>query len=138
MSFEEREAWRRDALCGGMDNRMFFPRQSMSASASLRFVRALCAKCPVNAECRDYAIENNIASGVWGGMGYKQRLRYAFETGMKEPNRTPRFEDAPCLELGSACGTKAGYNRHGCRGVACATTESIYHQVREAELEEAA
>ncbi len=35
--------------------------------------KALCASCPLLDECQEYAIENGIPSGIWGGVDETQR-----------------------------------------------------------------
>lgn len=35
--------------------------------------RAICARCPVKLDCRDFAIVNGIKDGIFGNMDAKQR-----------------------------------------------------------------
>lgn len=37
--------------------------------------KAVCACCPVLAECREYGIEHPDESGIWGGLSQKQRWK---------------------------------------------------------------
>jgi WhiB family redox-sensing transcriptional regulator len=37
--------------------------------------RQICAECPVKAECLEYALENRIDHGVWGGCSERERRR---------------------------------------------------------------
>ena len=66
---EGRSEWRKNALCLGMDPDLFFP----SVSAEIPAAKAICADCPVQSECLEYALENRIAHGIWGGSTERQR-----------------------------------------------------------------
>ena len=33
----------------------------------------ICEKCPLMQQCAEYALENNITEGVWGGLSETQR-----------------------------------------------------------------
>jgi WhiB family redox-sensing transcriptional regulator len=35
--------------------------------------KSYCAKCPVRAECLDYAIDHDIRHGIWGGKSERER-----------------------------------------------------------------
>lgn len=37
--------------------------------------RAVCASCPVRAQCLDYALRNSIMQGIWGGLNKEERAR---------------------------------------------------------------
>lgn len=55
--------WQRDALCVEHPEVDFFPKRGGSAEPA----RAVCGRCLVRIECREYALELKIPSGVWGG-----------------------------------------------------------------------
>lgn len=38
---------------------------------------AICQRCEVKNQCRDYAISRDLTDGIWGGMTPKQREGYA-------------------------------------------------------------
>jgi WhiB family redox-sensing transcriptional regulator len=40
--------------------------------------RKLCRDCPVRSDCLDYAIDQRIDSGVWGGLTEGERRDVAF------------------------------------------------------------
>ncbi|QSM01122.1 WhiB family transcription factor [Mycobacterium phage Nanosmite] len=42
-------------------------------AATVEKAKAVCSRCPVVAECRDYAMENDELYGVWGGMAPAER-----------------------------------------------------------------
>lgn len=37
------------------------------------FIAAYCTRCPVAADCYDYAEQRNIRDGVYGGLPHRQR-----------------------------------------------------------------
>lgn len=61
-----------DAACKGMNPNIFFwgaPKWSTNHTGADRTqAKAVCARCPVRSECLDYAIDNNISDGTWGGV----------------------------------------------------------------------
>src|SRR5690606_24503584 len=57
------QAWMDDAVCAQVGAGPFFPERGESARAAKR----ICAGCPVLDQCRQYALDNNILEGVWGG-----------------------------------------------------------------------
>ena len=66
-------AWMDRAACKGKDVDLFFPqREEMDKLAA---ARKICIACPVREECLAYALHFKIRYGVWGGLGYKGRLR---------------------------------------------------------------
>lgn len=62
--------WRVQAACRDMDPNIFFP----GRTDSLAPARAVCATCPVMAECRDYGLSLSYnEGGVYGGLSHKDR-----------------------------------------------------------------
>jgi WhiB family redox-sensing transcriptional regulator len=72
--------WLPLAECSGADPELFFgPDQGETAPDRDRreaMAKAICASCPVRAECRKYAVDGNITYGVWGGLGEFERVSY--------------------------------------------------------------
>lgn len=66
-----RTDWMSSARCREHDPDVFFVR---GAAQSRRAVR-ICTRCPVRDRCLDYAIEQGIEFGIWGGMTERQRRR---------------------------------------------------------------
>lgn len=62
-------AWVDDALCAQVDTEIFFPPEG----GSLRPAKSICARCPVAAECLQYALEHHEHYGVWGGLSAVER-----------------------------------------------------------------
>lgn len=77
------QRWRERAVCdpvNGHDPNAWFPpsvrqhskRAEALAAMAVRLQReteakALCATCPVWQECLEYAIDNDVRDGIWGG-----------------------------------------------------------------------
>lgn len=61
--------WVQHGLCRGMDTAIFFP----TRGEPLDEARAVCAQCPVRAECLDYALTTFQKHGVWGGLSERER-----------------------------------------------------------------
>ena len=63
--------WRLSAVCKPTDVDLFFP--SASGDNFYGEAKRICATCPVQAECLDYAIRNDIDEGMWGGRTVNER-----------------------------------------------------------------
>jgi len=50
---------------------IFFPSDGMGVLVAQR----ICAECPVADQCLEYALENHIDHGVWGGASERERRR---------------------------------------------------------------
>lgn len=61
--------WRARAACRGMNTAMFYPERGESTAEA----RAVCASCPVQQDCLDWALANNDTHGVWGGVSGRGR-----------------------------------------------------------------
>lgn len=63
------EPWWGEAVCRGVDPDLFFPERG----ASTREAKAVCARCPVQAECLEFALDTFVKFGIWGGMSERER-----------------------------------------------------------------
>ena len=78
-------SWVDDAACSKEDPEMFFPERNSFA----REAKAVCAGCPVLAQCADYAAASPVMLvGVWGGTTESERRHRPVET-----SRRPGFRD---------------------------------------------
>ncbi len=69
---EKDPSWRKSALCLGVGPGPFFrERGSMGYSAE----RIMCAQCSVRENCLDFALENHIQHGFFGGFSKEDRQR---------------------------------------------------------------
>jgi transcription factor whiB len=67
--------WQDFALCAQTDPDIFFPEKGGSTAPAT----SVCASCPVQAECLEYAIANDIRHGIWGGMSDNDRRKISRE-----------------------------------------------------------
>ena len=63
--------WRDEAACLDAPDVSFFP--DAEDLRSISEAKAICAGCPVAAECLTWAVETNQGEGVWGGHTSKER-----------------------------------------------------------------
>jgi WhiB family redox-sensing transcriptional regulator len=61
--------WQEDAACAHHREVDFFP----ARGESVRDAKAVCACCPVRAQCLDFALRLKVAHGVWGGLSERER-----------------------------------------------------------------
>jgi WhiB family transcriptional regulator, redox-sensing transcriptional regulator len=68
--------WRSWGACVSADPELFFP---VSATGPSRHqeerAKAICARCPVRAECLRFALDTGQVNGVWGGLGEGELAR---------------------------------------------------------------
>jgi WhiB family redox-sensing transcriptional regulator len=70
-----RPEWHDQAACRGRSEVNFFPYRGESVTAA----KALCATCPVTAQCLADALAHEWTIGVWGGTSEIQRKRLRHE-----------------------------------------------------------
>jgi WhiB family redox-sensing transcriptional regulator len=63
--------WACDALCAQIDTEMFFP----DKGGSTREAKRVCPRCDVREECLQFALDNDIRYGIFGGLSVRERLR---------------------------------------------------------------
>ena len=63
--------WHDQAACAGKPQEWFFPQRG----DDVRPAKAVCASCPVNAECLAWALEQDTTTlqGIWGGTSMRER-----------------------------------------------------------------
>jgi WhiB family transcriptional regulator, redox-sensing transcriptional regulator len=71
------QLWRFLAACRGEDSSFFFApnyfERRGQKDAREAVAKRICAKCPVRAECLDYALTNKETHGIWGGLNEMER-----------------------------------------------------------------
>ncbi|MGH3423593.1 MAG: WhiB family transcriptional regulator [Nocardioidaceae bacterium] len=66
--------WTELAACRGTNPELFHPEGSAGpALLQIDAAKAVCAQCPVKAECLDWAVRAGEAYGVWGGTTPEER-----------------------------------------------------------------
>jgi WhiB family redox-sensing transcriptional regulator len=68
-AWEQAGAWAEQAACKGKRH-IFYP----GAGQDQAHAKAICARCPVQEECLDYAVEHE-PHGIWGGASQRERRR---------------------------------------------------------------
>lgn len=70
----DRISWMSRSACWRADPELFFPAASrFAASGRAEGAKAVCAHCPVRAECLAYALATRQMYGVWGGATEDER-----------------------------------------------------------------
>ncbi|MEV5877991.1 WhiB family transcriptional regulator [Streptomyces sp. NPDC052101] len=68
-------SWQARSLCRGMPpkevDRLFF--HAASDRAAISEAKQICSQCPVKKACFDYALDNEIRQGMWGGITETER-----------------------------------------------------------------
>jgi WhiB family redox-sensing transcriptional regulator len=70
---EFRPSWHADAACRGRGTAAFFPGRGQNETCAS--AKAICAGCPVRAECLDDALAHGEKVGNWGGTSERERRR---------------------------------------------------------------
>lgn len=65
--------WRLRAACRGLDPELFFPHRA--ELEGLRLALEVCATCPVQDECLQWALDHSEREGVWGGLAANARRK---------------------------------------------------------------
>jgi len=64
-------SWRTKAACHGLDPQVFYPETDVEADQA----KEVCAVCPVQGACLEYALNRREKEGVWGGCTERERRR---------------------------------------------------------------
>jgi WhiB family redox-sensing transcriptional regulator len=71
------ELWQEKAACKGPQAAVFFPPSHLERKDEKeereRRAKAICATCPVQRPCLDYALEIREPHGIWGGLNELER-----------------------------------------------------------------
>lgn len=73
--------WMTAGRCRDHDPDVFFVRGAAQAKRAIR----ICEPCPVRETCLQYALDNAIDFGVWGGLTERQRRRLLRLAGATAP-----------------------------------------------------
>jgi WhiB family redox-sensing transcriptional regulator len=64
-------AWMAQGSCRNYPPQVFFPSDGVGVDRA----RKICATCNVTEQCLEYALEQRIEHGVWGGCSERERRR---------------------------------------------------------------
>lgn len=121
----EPDGWRELAACRGHID-LFFPGEHAATAEVVREIRAMCAACPVLAECREDALTAPEAPHGWQA-GMSPGEQRDARRGVPKRKRHGRGR---AVEHG----TRAGYQSHRYRGEeaceACAAAAAAYMRSR--------
>ena len=66
--------WRHYAVCRDEDPELFFPVGTAGpAVRQTEEAKSVCRRCPVVAQCLQWAVTSDQETGVWGGMSEDER-----------------------------------------------------------------
>lgn len=68
---EATPTWQDLAVCAQTDPASFFP----SKGESTREAKAICGGCEARPDCLEYALDNDIRHGIWGGTSERERKK---------------------------------------------------------------
>jgi WhiB family redox-sensing transcriptional regulator len=69
-----RSGWQHSAACRDEDSELFFPVSDMGPGAEqVKQAKAVCAQCPVRSACLEYALDNGLDYGIFGGATERER-----------------------------------------------------------------
>ena len=78
--------WMKKGRCRDIPPSVFFPSDGVGVDVA----RAICADCPVKTPCLEYALENKVDHGVWGGASERERRRIARRRRLEEATTSVR------------------------------------------------
>ena len=101
------ESWMQAGRCAGLDTATFFPSDGVGVIEAIQ----ICRTCSVQQRCLDYALENGITIGVWGGVSERgrQKLRRSAARRAAEGGPTPG-EPQPVRLASPSASPSAGPN----------------------------
>lgn len=65
------------ASCAGSDYEAWFPESGLLHGHAARLAVKTCRSCPIQADCLQYAIDEELHYGIWGGVSAAERVRMA-------------------------------------------------------------
>ena len=73
---DDERAWQSASACQSADPDLFFPISSAGPGLDqVAEAKAICARCPVQAECLVFALRTRQLHGIWGGTTERERYQ---------------------------------------------------------------
>ncbi len=69
---ESEPAWLESGACRGLDPALFYPDDDLDEAIEAKQV---CASCPAQVLCLEYALQAREKQGIWGGFTERERRR---------------------------------------------------------------
>ena len=104
-------SWRDLRACADLPTAMFYPATGEHGRAA----KAVCAGCPVAADCLESAMANSEEFGIWGGKSERQR-------------RAMRYEARNGAPLGADAAHGVYRYNTGCRCNICRLSRAAYRR----------
>mgnify|MGYP000141136410 FL=1 len=90
--------WQDKASCRGSATTDFF-QDEVGFQANYASQRIMCAQCPVRLECLDFALDNHIKYGLWGGIAPRNRRDVGMGRASKDLTVTQIVKDLRKLKV---------------------------------------
>jgi WhiB family transcriptional regulator, redox-sensing transcriptional regulator len=71
------------------NSNIFFPERGSSTKEA----KSICAFCPMNQECLDYALMNGEKHGIWGGTSERERRKIRKIRTVEDPDWRKKLRD---------------------------------------------
>lgn len=98
--------WRSAGACQQEDPDIFFPMSKGPGLVQLQRAKAVCAGCPVRAECLEFAVRTVQDHGVWGGTSEDERR--ALRRARRRHERRSLASGVPVQRAEAGCGHERG------------------------------
>ena len=91
-SVDKPDSWMSRGACLGERPELFFPvGQSCAAMKQTADAIRVCSRCEVRDDCLNYALNNAVDEGVWGGMAEEERRQLRKRTDREAGIRRRRW-----------------------------------------------
>lgn len=74
--------WQDKANCKSAPQDIFFDENRSTAAKSAEIAKKYCNECVVREECLNYALDNNVYVGIYGGLSNKKRREMKRKNGL--------------------------------------------------------
>ncbi len=72
--------------CADRDPELWFPvGHSGPAVQQAEYAKAICARCPLQVPCLEWALDHNATHGIWGGLTDTERRNVKRNRALRQP-----------------------------------------------------